>query len=64
MITLTVYDNYNLIALQAFDSDTFEGCKVSKKFRAKSSADMKHVMIMLDTKIFQPTRIVGTHAES
>ena len=44
MITVRVYDDYNSIALQAVDKDDLEGCEFSKKFRAKSSEDMKKLM--------------------
>ena len=42
--TVRVYDNYNSIALQAVDIDDLEGWEFSKKFRAKSSGDMKKLM--------------------
>ena len=44
MITVRVYDHYNSIALQAVDTDDLEGLEFSKKFRAKSSGDMKKLM--------------------
>ena len=44
MITVRVYDDYNSIALQPVDTDDLEGCEFSKKFRAKSSGDMKKLM--------------------
>ena len=44
MITVRVYDDYNSIAFQAVDTDDLEGCDFSKKFRAKSSGDMKKLM--------------------
>ena len=44
MITLRVYDDYNLISLQALDTDAFEGREFSKKFRAKTSGDMEKLM--------------------
>ena len=40
MLTVRVYDNYNLIALQGLDTYDIEGCKFSKKFRAETSGDM------------------------
>ena len=40
MLTVRVYDIYNLIALQGFDMDEIEGCEFSKKFRAETSGDM------------------------
>ena len=55
MITVRVYDDYNSIALQAVDIDDLEGWEFSKKFRAKSIGDMKKLMVVLDTKIFQTT---------
>ena len=36
--------DYNSIALQAVDTDDLEGWKFSKKFREKSSGDMKKLM--------------------
>ena len=36
MLTVRVYDNYNLIALQGLDTDDIEGCEFSKKFRAET----------------------------
>ena len=44
MITVKVYDDYNAIALQALDIDDLEDWEFSKKFRAKSSGDMKKLM--------------------
>ena len=44
MITVRVYDDYNSIALQAVDTDDLEGWEFSKKFREKSSGDMKKLM--------------------
>ena len=44
MLTVRVYDNYNLIALQGFDTDDIEGCDFSKKFRAETSGNMKKLM--------------------
>ena len=44
MITVRVYDDYNSIALHAVDIDDLEGREFSKKFRAKSSGDMKKLM--------------------
>ena len=37
MLTVRVYNNYNLIALQGLDTDHIEGCEFSKKFRAETS---------------------------
>ena len=39
MLTVRVYDNYNLIALQGLDTDDIEGCEFSKKFRAETSME-------------------------
>ena len=44
MLTVRVYDNYNLIILQGLDADEFEGCKFSWKFRAETSGDMEKLM--------------------
>ena len=45
MITVRVYDDYNSLALQAaVDIDDLEGWEFSKKFRAKTSGDMKKLM--------------------
>ena len=44
MITVRVYDHYNSIALQTVDTDDFEGCEFSKKFRGKSIGDMERLM--------------------
>ena len=44
MITVRVYDDQNLIALQAFNTEDLEGCECSKEFRAKSSGDMEKLM--------------------
>ena len=44
MLTVRVYDNYNLIALQVLDTDDFEGCEFSKKLRAESSGDKEKLM--------------------
>ena len=41
MITFRVYDDYNSIALQPVDTDDLEGWEFSKKFRDKSSGDIK-----------------------
>ena len=38
MLTVRVYDNYN----QGLDTNDFEGCKFSKKFRAETSGDMEN----------------------
>ena len=40
----SIYDNYNLIALQGLDTDDIEGCEFSKKFRAETSGDMEKLM--------------------
>ena len=39
MLTVRVYDTYNLMALQDLDTDDIEGCEFSKKFRAETSGD-------------------------
>ena len=44
MITVRVYDDQNLIALQVLNTEDLEGCEFSKKFRAKSSGDMEKLM--------------------
>ena len=44
MISARAYDDYNSMALQAVNTDEFEVCEFSKKFRAKSSGDMKKLM--------------------
>ena len=44
MLTVRVYDNYNLIALQGLDTDDIEGCEFSNKFRAETSGDMEKLM--------------------
>ena len=41
MVTVRVYDNYNLIALSFLDADDFETCEFSWKFRAETSGDME-----------------------
>ena len=44
MITVRVYDDYNLIALQDLDTNDFDGCEFSKKFRAETCGDMEKLM--------------------
>ena len=44
MMMVRVYDDYDSKALQAVDIDDLEGREFSKKFRAKSSGDMKKLM--------------------
>ena len=44
MLTVRVYANYSLIALSGLDTDDFEGCEFSWKFRAKISGDMEKHM--------------------
>ena len=44
MLTVRVYDDYNLIALQALDTDDLEGCEFSSKFRAETIGDMEKLM--------------------
>ena len=42
--TIRVYEDYNLIALQALDTDVLEGCEFSSKFRAETIGDMKKLL--------------------
>ena len=44
MLTVRVYDTYNLMALQDLNTDDIEGCEFSKKFRAEISGDMEKLM--------------------
>ena len=44
MLTVRVYHDYNLIALQALGTNDFEGCEFSKKFRAETIGDMGKLM--------------------
>jgi len=45
MIMLRVYDNYNSIVFQAtLDTDDRAGWEFAKKFRVRSSGDMKKLM--------------------
>jgi len=45
MLTVREYDDYNLIALQAaLDTDGFEGCEFSLKFKADTIGDMEKLM--------------------
>ena len=44
MLTVRVYDNYNLIAFQALDTDDFEGWKFSAKFRDETIGDMEKLL--------------------
>ena len=44
MLTVRVYDNYNLITLQGLDTDDIEGYEFSKKLRDESSGDMEKLM--------------------
>ena len=44
MLTVRVYDDYNLIALQALDTNDLEGCEFSSKFRAETIGDMEKLM--------------------
>ena len=48
MPTVRVYDNYNLIAPQILNTDGFEGCEFSKKFRDESSGDMEKLMACVE----------------
>ena len=44
MLTFRLYDNFKFKALQGLDTDDFEGCEFSKKFRAETSGDMEKLM--------------------
>ena len=44
MLTVRVYDNYNLIALSDLYADEFEDCEFSWKFRAETIRDMEKLM--------------------
>eukprot|EP00493_Phyllostaurus_siculus_P020802 UN21127 len=44
MLTVRVYDDYNLIALQALDTDVLEDCEFSSKFRAETIGNMKKLI--------------------
>ena len=44
MLTVKIYDDYNLIALQGLDIDDFEDCEFSTKSRAKTSGNMENLM--------------------
>ena len=44
MLTVRVYDNYNLIALQVLATYDIQGCEFSKNFRAETSGDMEKLM--------------------
>ena len=44
MLTVRIYDNYSLMALQDLDTDDIEGCEFSKKFRAGTSGDIEKLM--------------------
>ena len=46
MLTVSVYDDYNLIALQGLDTNDFESCESSTKFRTESIGDMEKLMAM------------------
>ena len=48
MRTVRVYDNYNLMDLQALDTDDIESCEFSKKFRAETSGDMEKLMACVE----------------
>ena len=43
MLTVRVYDDYNLIALQDLDTDDIERCEFSTKSRAETSRDMENL---------------------
>eukprot|EP00493_Phyllostaurus_siculus_P007498 UN07580 len=42
MLTVRVYDDYNLIALQDLDTDDFESCEFSTKSRAEPVGDIEN----------------------
>ena len=44
MLTVRVYDNCNLIALQGLETHDIEGSEFSKKFRGDTSGDMEKLM--------------------
>ena len=44
MLTVRVYGGYNLIALEGLDTDDFENCKFSKKFRTETIGNMEKLM--------------------
>ena len=44
MLTVRVYGDYNLIGLQALDTDDLEGCEFSSRFRAETTGDMQKPM--------------------
>ena len=48
MLTVRVYDNYNLVALQDLHTDDIESCEFSKKFRAETSGDMAKLMACVE----------------
>ena len=49
MIMVRVNDDYNLIALQDLDTDDFDGCEFSKKFRAETSRAVLQVYSLVAT---------------
>ena len=44
MITVRVYDDYNLTALQDLGTDDLEGCEFSTKSRTETSRDMDKLL--------------------
>ena len=44
MLTFKVYDDYNLIALQALATADLEGCKSSSRFRAETIGDIEKLI--------------------
>ena len=44
MLTVRVYDNYNLMALQDLGTDDIESCEFSKKLRAGAIGYMEKLM--------------------
>ena len=54
MLTVRVYDDYNLIALQGLDTDDFGGCEFSMESRAKTIEDMEKLMAFEDDTLNLP----------
>ena len=44
MLTVRVYDDYNLIALQVLDTDDLEGCEFSSNVRAETIGDIEKLI--------------------
>ena len=67
MLTVRVYDGYNLISLQGLDTEDLEGCEFSTKFRAETNGDMGKTNGMCQTlqssKLFEkPVKQVFTQS--